>query len=162
MVERGYRSDSISHSSRVSSYGSSLSRSAWRQAELATFKALDMPIHNKRKQARFSLRYRVHLKFYSEGRDEEFDGITINLGIGGLLLESPSPIQEHCGVDFSIIAEGGLVIWPLAFAGKGKVVRIDPDPPGLGYVIALDVFTRSSSIEWNRWPKKKDSLVRTN
>ena len=162
MVEHGYRSDSISHSSRVSSYGP-LSRSAWRQAELATFEALDMPIHNKRKQARFSLRYRVHLKFYSEGRDEEFDGITINLGIGGLLLESPSPIQEHCGVDFSIIAEGGLVIWPLAFAGKGKVVRIDPDPPpGLGYVIALECV---HPIEFHRvesMAEEKDSLVRTN
>ena len=96
-----------------------------------------MPIRNRRKHARFLLRYRVRLKFRSEPRDAEFEGITKNLSIGGVLLESPSRIPEHRAVNFTIIAEGGQVIWPLAFAGKGEVVRIDPDRPGSGYVIAL-------------------------
>lgn len=112
-----------------------------------------MPIRNKRRHARFSLRYRVHLKFHSEGRDAELDGITINLGIGGLLLESPSPILEHCNVDFTIIAEGGQVIWPLAFAGKGKIVRMEPDPPGSGYVVALKCV---HPIEFHRVESKDE------
>lgn len=96
-----------------------------------------MEIPNKRKHQRFPLRYRAHLKFLSAGADSEFDAITRNLSIDGVLLESPSAIPEHCAVKFTIVAEGEQMIWPLEFAGKGEVTRIQPDPARPGYVIAL-------------------------
>jgi PilZ domain len=117
-----------------------------------------MSIHNRRKHPRFSLRYRIHLKFHSEVGDGESDGITRNLSIGGVLLECPSRIPELCAVYFTIFAEGGQVIWPLAFAGKGKVVRIDPDSTGSGYAIALKCV---HPIEFHRVESKdeKDSSL---
>jgi hypothetical protein len=96
-----------------------------------------MAVHEKRKHTRFSLHYQIRLKFRSQGRNTKFDGITRNLSICGVLLESASHLPKHRAVDFTIAVEAGQMICPIAFAGTGKVVRIDPNPAGLGYVVAL-------------------------
>jgi PilZ domain len=91
----------------------------------------------RRSNTRFGLRYSIRLKFISSGRTFRLDAITRNVSIGGLLLESPSRIPKACPVTFTITAERTQMIPPLVFAGKGEVVRIDPDPRGAGYLVAL-------------------------
>ncbi len=92
---------------------------------------------HKRKNLRFSLRYPIRLEFSSGGKSFELDALTRNLGIGGLLLESPYPIPIDCSVNFTISAEGEQMVRPLEFAGSGEVVRVDPVLPGVGYTVAL-------------------------
>lgn len=91
----------------------------------------------KRKNLRFFLRYPIRLEFSSGGKSFELDALTRNLGIGGLLLESPYPIPMECSVNFTISVEGERMVCPLEFAGSGEVVRVDPVLPGVGYTVAL-------------------------
>lgn len=44
----------------------------------------------------FSLRYRVQLQFRDAGSDSQLDGVTENVSMGGLLLESASLIPKRC------------------------------------------------------------------
>jgi hypothetical protein len=92
---------------------------------------------HKRKNRRFTLRYRIRVKFQSAGKHSQLDGVTKNVSVGGLLLESSSPIPEDCPVTFAIMAQGQNAIRPIKFAGKGKVVRVKPEPAREGYAIAL-------------------------
>lgn len=77
-----------------------------------------------RKSRRFALRYCVHLKFSAQGKDSEFDGVTRDLSLRGVLFESPSRISENCTVNFRIVAEGKPMLCPLEFAGTGCVTRV--------------------------------------
>jgi len=96
-----------------------------------------MVSYSRRKYRRFALRYRIRVKVRSAGQHSLFEGVTRNISAGGLLLESPTRIPKRSAVSFTIIAQGGYVIHPIAFAGKGKVVRIEPAPRQAGYAIAL-------------------------
>ena len=95
-----------------------------------------MVLPNNRKEPRFPLRCRVRLAF-SEGTEAQLVGVTQNVSLGGVLLESPSYIPENCLVSFNIVPERGQMLGPLEFAGTGRVTRVQPDPPGTGYLIAL-------------------------
>lgn len=52
-------------------------------------------------------------------------------------LNLPHASQKTVRLTFRMVAEGEPVLCPLEFAGKGRVIRLQPDPPGTGYVIAL-------------------------
>lgn len=95
-----------------------------------------MVLPNNRKEPRFPLRCRVRLSF-SEDTEAQLVGVTQNVSLGGVLLESPSYIPENCLVSFNIVPEREQTVTPFEFAGTGRVTRVRPDPPGSGYVIAL-------------------------
>jgi PilZ domain-containing protein len=97
-----------------------------------------MAISDRRKHRRFDFPCRARLEFRSAGSDSHVDGITKNVSVGGLLMESPSRIPEHSAVTFTIAAEGGLLTYPIEFVGEGKVVRVEPAALGDGYAIALE------------------------
>jgi len=97
-----------------------------------------MATPEKRKYRRFALRYSVHLQFRSAGRDSQLDGVTKNVSMGGLLLESASSIPKRCPVTFTITLVGGQVTRPIELLGEGEVVRVEPQVPGPGFAIALE------------------------
>jgi hypothetical protein len=100
-----------------------------------------------RKYRRFSVSCRVHVKFHFEDSISELQAITKNLSIGGFLIETASPIPQHCPVNFTMTLHGGLVIRPLQVVGEGKVVRVEPHGPGAGFAIAVKCKRPISQVQ---------------
>ena len=91
----------------------------------------------QRKYRRFSVSYPVHVKFHFEDSVSELQAVTKDVSVGGLLIETASPIPQHCPVDFIMTLHGGPVIRPVQVVGEGDVVRVEPHGPGAGFAIAI-------------------------
>jgi PilZ domain len=91
----------------------------------------------QRKHRRFSVSYPVHVKFHLEDSVSELQAVTKDVSIGGLLLETRSPIPQRCPVDFIMTLHGGPVTRPIKVMGEGEVVRVEPHGPGAGFAIAI-------------------------
>ncbi len=107
----------------------------------------NVPDQKERKYRRFKLRYPVHGKFYSGGAVSEFDAVSRNVSIGGLLLETASDVPLHSPVTFTMTVQGGRVIRPVHLAGEGEVVRVEPSRPGAWFAIALECRQPIAQIE---------------
>lgn len=92
----------------------------------------------ERKHRRFTLRYPVRLKVHSADLMAEFEGVSRNISIGGLLLETSFPIPKHTPVSFIVSVEGSELGHPIRFVGEGKVVRVDPKAIGEVFAIAVE------------------------
>lgn len=92
----------------------------------------------ERKYRRFSLRYPVRLKVHSPDLMVEFEAVSRNISIGGLLLETSSLIPQHASVSFVVTAEGRDLGRPIQFAGEGKVVRVVPKASEEMFAIAVE------------------------
>ena len=55
----------------------------------------DVPPPDRRKYRRFSVSYPVHMKFHLEDSVSELQAVTKNVSIGGLLIETASPIPHY-------------------------------------------------------------------
>ena len=82
----------------------------------------------QRKYLRFRLRYPVHLKIKPPGTLGEFDAVSHNLSIGGLLLETAFVIPDHSRVSFIIKITEGKLVRPIELEGEGEVVRVESRP----------------------------------
>src|ERR1700688_3826554 len=79
----------------------------------------------ERKFRRFTLQFPARLKIHSADLVAEFEAISRNISICGVLLESSAMIPQHTPVSFVVTVEGGKAR-PIRFVGEGKVVRVDP------------------------------------
>jgi hypothetical protein len=68
----------------------------------------------------------------------EFEGVSANISICGLLLETLSLIPQHTPVSFVVTVEGRGLGRPIQFVGEGTVVRVDPKPVEEGFAIAVE------------------------
>ena len=84
----------------------------------------------QRKHRRFLVSYPVHVKFHLEDSASELQAVTKDVSIGGLLLETASPIPQHCPVDFIMTLHGGPVTRPIQVIGEGEVARVERHGPG--------------------------------
>jgi hypothetical protein len=117
-----------------------------------------MSVLDRRSHPRFALRCRAKLDFTSAGTGSQLNCVTRNVGIGGLLIESPVSIPKHTAVKFSMTAEGGRMQRSFEFTGSGEVVRVEPDPPGEGCLIAIESACR---IDYHRVSvQDKNNLVK--
>jgi len=91
----------------------------------------------QRKHRRFLVSYPVHVKFHLEDLVSELQAVTKDVSIGGLLIETASPIPQRCPVDFIMTLHGGPVTRPIKVMGEGEVVRVEPHGPGAGFAIAI-------------------------
>ena len=78
----------------------------------------------ERKFRRFDLSYPVHVKFASGESTVEVDAVSRNVSLGGLLLDSKSPIPYGSQVEFTITL-GGAIPRLIILGGTGEVVRVD-------------------------------------
>jgi hypothetical protein len=92
----------------------------------------------ERKHRRFSLQYPVRLQIHSAGSMIEFDAVSRNISIGGLLLETSSMIPQHTPVSFIMTVQSAQVVRPIQFVGVGEVVRVDPKPAARVFAIAVE------------------------
>ena len=77
------------------------------------------------------------VKFHLEDLVSELQAVTKDVSIGGLLLESASPIPQRCPVDFVMTLHGGSVTRPIQVMGEGEVVRVEPHGLDAGFAIAI-------------------------
>jgi PilZ domain len=92
----------------------------------------------KRKHRRFSLQYPVRLKLDCTDSIVEFEAVSRNISIGGLLLETSSLIPRDTPVSFIVTVRGAEIVRPIQFAGQGKVVRVDARTRQSCFAIAVE------------------------
>ena len=96
------------------------------------------PRQSRTAQARAVLgSYPVHVKFHLEDLVSELQAVTKDVSIGGLLIETASPIPQRCPVDFIMKQHGGPVTRPIQVMGEGEVVRVEPHGLDAGFAIAI-------------------------
>ena len=79
----------------------------------------------RRKHRRFSLRCPVHGTFASEDATSQFDGVTRNVSVGGVLLETTPEISLSSLVNFMLTIRDDSVVHPMCLVGEGQVVRVE-------------------------------------
>jgi hypothetical protein len=92
----------------------------------------------ERKYRRFSLQYPVHLKVHSADLMVEFEAISSNISICGLLLEASSLIPQHTPVSFTVTVKHNELGRPIQFVGEGRVVRVNPKTEEHVFAIAVE------------------------
>ena len=103
----------------------------------------------ERKYRRFHLQYPVRLKAYSSDSTVEFEAVSRNISIGGLLLESSLMIPQDTAVGFTVTVQRGEPGRRIQFVGAGKVVRVDPKTAGDMFVIAVECQRPITQIDHN-------------
>ena len=101
----------------------------------------------ERKYRRFDLKYPVHVKFQSGSVMSELDGMSRNVSLGGLLLDTPSRIPPETPVTFVMTLRGGSITHPVELAGEGEVVRVQAGAHGMGFGIAVECKRPITQIE---------------
>ncbi len=92
----------------------------------------------ERRYRRFHLRYPVRLKIHDADLTVEFEAVSENISICGLLLETSSMIPQHTPVSFIVTVEGCALGRPIQFVGEGKVVRVDAKAEEEVFAIAVE------------------------
>jgi hypothetical protein len=95
------------------------------------------PDRPERKHRRFSANFPVVLKYHFEGSVSQIQTVTKNVSVGGLFLESASPIPQRRPLSFIMTLHGGPVIRPIQLVGEGEVVRVESNAPSAGFAIAV-------------------------
>ena len=101
----------------------------------------------ERKYRRFSLQYPVHLKVDSADLMIEFEAISRNISICGLLLEASSLIPQHTPVSFTVTVKHHELGRPIQFVGEGRVVRVDPNTEEDVFAIAVECQRPISQVD---------------
>jgi hypothetical protein len=91
----------------------------------------------QRKHRRFNLRYPVHGTFSCGNSTSDFDAVSRNVSLGGLLMETASEIPLPSAVSFTMTLQGGMVVRPMRLAGDGEVVRVETTGPGVWFAVAV-------------------------
>ena len=92
----------------------------------------------ERKYRRFQLQYPVRLKVRDVDLIIEFEAVTKNISICGLLLETAAMIPQHTPVSFTVTVDGRELGRPIRFVGEGKVVRVKPKAEREVFAIAVE------------------------
>ena len=92
----------------------------------------------ERKYRRFRLQYPVRLKVLNVDLMVEFEAVSKNISICGLLLETSSMIPQHTPVSFTVTVDTLELGRPIRFVGEGKVVRVDRKTDREVFAIAVE------------------------
>ncbi len=91
----------------------------------------------ERRHRRFCLSYPVRVRFDSGDGISEFQTVSRNISLGGMLLEAEILIPQFTEVSFVLTLQGQHMVHPVDLAGNGQVVRVQRSESGAGYVLAL-------------------------
>jgi PilZ domain-containing protein len=116
---------------------STLCRHSRKQSVMGQFNDSVPPDRPERMHRRFSANFPVVVKYHFEDSVSQIQTVTKNVSVGGLLLESASPIPQHRPLSFIMTLHGGPVIRPIQLLGEGEVVRVECNGPSAGFAIAV-------------------------
>lgn len=95
-----------------------------------------MGVSYERRFRRFDLSYPVHVKFASGDSMVKVDAVSRNISLGGLFLDSTSPIPRGSQVEFTITL-GGAIPRLIILGGTGEVVRVEQREEAYRFGIAV-------------------------
>jgi hypothetical protein len=101
----------------------------------------------ERQYRRFKLRFPVHVEFLSGELVSEIDGVSRNVSVGGLLLETPVLIPQYTSVNFVVLLRGSQFVRPIDLAGEGEVVRVESCGPEAGFAVAVKCTNPITQLE---------------
>jgi hypothetical protein len=101
----------------------------------------------QRRHRRFSVRYPVLVKFPAGDTLSGIQAVSNNVSLGGVLLETDTPLPQHCDVSFVMTVPEHRVVGPIQIAGEGEVVRVEPHRSGSGFAIAVRCTLPISKLE---------------
>jgi len=102
---------------------------------------------SERRYRRFNLRYPVHVTFHAGSSSAELDGVSRNVSVGGMLLETAAMIPQHSPVSFFMTVQGGRIAHPIELVGEGEVVRVEASGAGAGFAVAIECKRPIAQIE---------------
>jgi PilZ domain len=106
-----------------------------------------VPRLNERKHRRYDLKYPVNIRFGSSSDRCELEATSVNVSVGGMLLETTAIIPERTPVSFLMTLEGGEILRPIQLVGDGHVVRVESIGSEPKYGIAVKCDKPISEIE---------------
>jgi hypothetical protein len=101
----------------------------------------------QRKYRRFDLELPVHLRFEAAGKTHELAGLSRNVSIGGLLVESSDqiPLRTRVALKIDIVRlRSGREQHLLA---EGEIIRVEPLAVGTGFGIAIECKPPITEVE---------------
>lgn len=105
------------------------------------------PRPNERKYRRYTLKYPVHLKFGSGSLVSELDAVSVNVSVGGMLLETAAMIPQRTPLTFLMTLDGGQILRPIQLVGEGQVVRVENIGAPSRFAIAVQCKKPIAEIE---------------
>jgi PilZ domain len=113
---------------------------------MALTQTMRFPPHERRHR-RYRLQYPVHVSFDSGHLLSQLDTQSVNVSIGGMLLESDTAIPQDTSVTFLMTLQGGQITRPIQLAGEGRVVRVESIEAGQRFAIAVECKKPISEID---------------
>jgi PilZ domain-containing protein len=101
----------------------------------------------ERRYRRFTLQHPVCVKIQSADSAIELEGVSKNISICGLLIETSRIIPRHTPVSFVMTVHGDYAARAMQFTGKGKVVRVDAQGEKAGFAIAVECARPIAHLE---------------
>ena len=102
---------------------------------------------SQRRYRRFPLQYPVRLKVQCADSAIELEGVSRNVSIGGLLMETSRMIPPHTPVSFVMTVHWAHAIRPMQFTGEGEVVRVDARTETAAFAIAVECQRPITQLE---------------
>ncbi len=101
----------------------------------------------ERKYRRYSLNYPVRVKLGSGSCPSELDAVSVNVSVGGMLLETAAMIPPHTPLRFVMTLQGGQIVLPIQLGGEGQVVRVERIGTTPRFAIAVECKTPIAEIQ---------------
>lgn len=97
------------------------------------------PVHisGARKYLRFELQFPVLLSFAVGEMARELEGVSKNVSLGGVLVNTVDEIPLRTKVRLRMDIVRSESMRPVKLSAKGEVVRVELLPSGHGYVVAV-------------------------
>ena len=96
-----------------------------------------MDTSQERTFRRFNFEHIIRVRFPAGNNAAQFDAVTRNISLGGLLLESAHLVPHRSPVEFTITVRGRSPSRPIQLKGTGKVVRAEPSGKPDRFVLAV-------------------------
>jgi len=100
----------------------------------------------ERRYRRFTLQHPVRMTVHFAESVIELDGLSRNVSIGGLLLETYRMIPPQTPVSF-VMTVYGEHVRPMKFSGEGRVVRVDAKESQAAFAIAVECWQPITQLE---------------
>jgi hypothetical protein len=100
-----------------------------------------------RRYRRFLLHHPVRMTVHVADSPIELEGVSKNISIGGLLMETSRTVPPQATVSFVITVRAEHSLRPMQFRGEGKVVRVDTNREKAAFAIAVECRRPITQLE---------------
>jgi PilZ domain len=100
-----------------------------------------------RKYHRFKLEFPVTMKVQSGSEATEFEAVSKNISVGGLLVRSTFMIPCNTPVSFVLSVHGEQAVRPIHLIGEGEIVRAEGEVADATFALAVKCKAPITQLE---------------